>query len=412
MLKVLAGLLLSGTIGATAASHLACWRAFEAYQATRNALTFTDVVDITKTAASPTVSFLNKNLEFNGQDSILLYRTGDTWGSAYRSPDIRFDPQGDPRWIIEVLGLRPAEFLGFKILGDRLAVIPRVHTLNRQIFLLAERGVQSSVTFFEQAKVNLREALRRFGYWGQLPVASRSVNHALHDYSFHTGAILLSGPIFDFLKAQTRFASDFSDYLEMLATAEVDSVRAHAFSEWAYVVRYIEGNNLDDITGSVSYQVAEAAALAQQGKNPQEVLRRLHSFYDLVNPNHNYEAQLEAYVVGWKNAHRVFRRFEQDPQLEQDIFPTAAPRLNFSKRIRENIVKSSRAVTPDEFFNLAQTFSEQWSRAHPNLLFDPLQGSRQPLPVDEVCAEILARRALIERTLANEQFPAQLRLGN
>lgn len=191
----------------------------------------------------------------HGGKRIVIRRTGARWLSDYRS--VRYDPQGDPRWFIEIMGAEAAEFFGFKILSDEMVIVPdgnefngALKKVNAQLAAMGEEPVE--ITFYvtsgnENTKV--AEYVHDFGKSGGIPLAA-SGNHLIHDLSFHTGSIFLPGKLVRLAKFFSRYVDGFAKFI--LEKYKNDPAKFAAAKHYAFLLRMHHTILIDHATGLVN----------------------------------------------------------------------------------------------------------------------------------------------------------------
>lgn len=147
-----------------------------------------------------------------------LKKTAKTWYSNFNT--VRYDLQGDPRWLIDTLGAKGAEFFGFKILNGHNMLIPdreeflgALEKINHELQRLGKRPL---ALHFYRAKnnenVNVAFYLQRFIQEHALPIAE-SGNHLIHDLSFHSGAIFIPEVVLNYSSQVFKFREGFFNFL-------------------------------------------------------------------------------------------------------------------------------------------------------------------------------------------------------
>lgn len=244
------------------ATRTECEKALLAVQAALGENPRTEVYnDESRRTSKPTVALEKLIPGMHGGQLLILTKTGTRWLSDYRT--VQYDPQGDPRWFIEVMGHEAAAFFGFKILADTRVQVPdgrefegALKKINAQ---LSKMGVEPiEVSFYvNQGEGNTKVAdyVRAFGESGGLPMASGG-NHLIHDLSFHTGAIFLPGSL---VRLGKYFARYLDGFLEFITRKYADDpARAAAVKHIAFLMRMNHTITIDTATGTVSAGIVAA----------------------------------------------------------------------------------------------------------------------------------------------------------
>lgn len=150
---------------------------------------------LAKRESSPTVQVDRIITNSDNETFFLMRKKGRYWFSVYTPSPENF--QGDPRWPIMVLGPRVAKLLGYKQLSSSLILVPTAETLNKRIQLLnlklAKMNAEPISVKFHASGIEPEDGisyLRKFKENLSLPIAN-SGHYAVHDWSYHTLALLL-----------------------------------------------------------------------------------------------------------------------------------------------------------------------------------------------------------------------------
>gem|GEM_PF-4692805 len=226
-----------------------------------------------ETDARPTVEVVQSEAGVHGGKILTLERIGARWISDYRT--VQFDPQGDPRWFIEVMGPRAAEFFGFKILSDRKVRVPdgnefngALEKINKQLKSMGKEPIE--IRFYVtpgNENTMVAEYVRDFGFRGGLPLAA-SGNHLLHDLSFHTGAIFIPGDLVRLSRFFARYLDLYLKFLEEKYAAEPE--KSAAVKHYAFLLRMNQTISIDTATGVVNPGIV--ASLRKPGETDSLVM--------------------------------------------------------------------------------------------------------------------------------------------
>lgn len=165
-----------------------------------------------------------------GSKVFLLHSPSGEWVSRYRT--FRNAPQGDPRWMIRLLGESAAAFFGFRMLSaeddgePKWMTIPSVEELNAAIRFFNDHrdpAIEAiPLSFYNIPGKNLaspEEYVRRFGLAFELPMAQFGTT-LIHDCAFHAPILALVVSLLRLPQEQTSEAVRFIDWLA--ADAESD----------------------------------------------------------------------------------------------------------------------------------------------------------------------------------------------
>jgi hypothetical protein len=204
---------------------------------------------------TPSVDTIGSAPGRHGGRILTLHKTGTRWLSDHRT--VGYDPQGDPRWFIEVMGYEAAEFFGFKLLSDTRVQVPdgrefngAIREINKHLTDMHEEPI--GVSFYEtksEGNTKVEHYVRQFGESGGLPMAPGG-NHLIHDLSFHAGAIFLSGPLLQLGKYFARFLDGYLNYLAKKYAG--DPERTSALRHIALLLRMNHTVTIDTGTGTLS----------------------------------------------------------------------------------------------------------------------------------------------------------------
>ncbi len=203
----------------------------------------------------PTVTVIRNFKGKHGGRRLILEKVGASWLSNYAT--VSYDPQGDPRWFIEVMGTEAAEFFGFKILSDYTVQVPdgkefngALKKINRYLKSIGKEQIE--IGFYVTAdneNTKVGEYVRDFGFASLLPLALNG-NHLIHDLSFHTGAIFLPGHL---IRLASYFARFLDGYIGFLSERYADHpAKLAAVKHFAFLLRINQTVLIDTGTGTVN----------------------------------------------------------------------------------------------------------------------------------------------------------------
>jgi len=179
-----------------------------------------------------------------------IKRVGDWWGSTAQANG--FDPQGDPRWFIYMLGEKAATYFGFKVAqNNRYMTIPDAQELNNAFAsineILQSGRVEFTIDdrFYEQTVHSLEVYLHQYAQHMALPLATNHPSRS-HDLAFHLVSIFLPNSVKRKAMKLNQIILDFINHVEQKysETALQDQVKI-----WASIMRHIRTRQIDDGTG-------------------------------------------------------------------------------------------------------------------------------------------------------------------
>lgn len=311
-----------------------------------------------KKSARTTVAFGESD---NGQ--IVLHRIGDKWASV--STSHIFDPQGDPRWIVELLGTKRAAEFGFEIINDTTMKAPTAERFNRAVDaqLKKDPALKEAIRYYEfLGQSNTTEYLRRFIDNGEIPMDTSNANHYSHDISFHSGAIFLPNKLVEYSKEASKFTLALSDALIQMYRS--DPNKADAAKNWAYFIRLNQVALVDATTGSVS---AYALSAKKSGFDNPEVFKGL---YESVELNTSYSKSLNR-------------------QIDRGIM--AKNESDLTPRLIRSISEMKEQIPAQVLKNFIRDFTDQWVRDPNNSGFNPDRAFSLTMSSDEFCNEVSSR---------------------
>jgi len=200
----------------------------------------------------PTVKFKRERTGRHGGKLLIFEKVGKLWVSDHRT--VGYDPQGDPRSFITVLGERAAEFFGFKMISENLIQVPdaaefmgAVEKINA--YLKSKNIPPIALTYYstnDNENVKVAHYIKMFMDHLGIPLA-QSGNHLLHDLDFHTGGIFIPSELLELKTETNHYMEKFISFLTQKFSQ--DSVQAKAIRYFSYVWRMRETTNIDNATG-------------------------------------------------------------------------------------------------------------------------------------------------------------------
>ncbi len=210
-----------------------------------------------RTPTIRTVKFKNGN---HGGQLIQIELIGDTWFSDHRT--VKYDPQGDPRMFIEVVGGDMADFFGFKMIDAKNMFIPDYQefmaALTKINKALEQKGEQKlSIQFYQTSdneNVSVSTYVNKFLLMQAIPMAP-SGNHLLHDISFHSGGIFLPQEIIDFKKKKLLYEFQFFAELKKIYDNQPEELKAVKYFE--YLNNFRNTVEIDNGTAGVNTSITD-----------------------------------------------------------------------------------------------------------------------------------------------------------
>lgn len=226
----------------------------------------------------------------HGGKILIFERIGEHWVSDYRT--VRYDPQGDLRSFISLLGEEAAAFFGFKMISEKRIQVPDATEFMGAVakinaYLESKNIPPIPLSYYTtDSNENVRVALyiKKFIDILGIPLA-QSGNHLLHDLDFHTGAIFIPAELLELKRTTDKYLEDFISFLEQ----KFGQDQAKAVRYFSYLWRMRETINIDSATGSVTVSLiiylhnpehenvkiflnGLVDALANEGRSPKELL--------------------------------------------------------------------------------------------------------------------------------------------
>jgi hypothetical protein len=182
----------------------------------------------------------------HGGQLLVLKKIGDGWGS--QASTIGYDPQGDPRWFIDIVGPEAAAYFGYKVLADDQVTVPDLKELqgamervNTRLKNDGEEPIAAS--FYLQDKVSVSGYVNAFADKIAFPMAPEG-NHLFHDLSFHSSAIFMPGYIWKQKAFRIRFYQSFFQFIREKYKDSQQMLAAAKYYE--YMMNWITSGSLDN----------------------------------------------------------------------------------------------------------------------------------------------------------------------
>jgi hypothetical protein len=305
-----------------------------------------------------------------GEDStqrFLLEKQGAKWSSPATSLETRNDPQGDPRWTLDVLGRAGARKLGFELVGENRIYVPSTKMLNERL-----RGI-SGITFYDQSAVNTEVYLREFaeGPNAALPMDTHGANHFLHDISFHMGILVLPDSALKIMRERASFSLFFSDFLKRQPVKNEEEKKA--YRAWAFLVRTMEASRIDVGTGLLSPTFAKSTSDFAANQDFEAFKTSMRTSYDLLD--------LDGVLAKELIADEAISSFSNSPRISREM------------------PEAKKIVSPDRISRLLVNSYLAWKRLKPKTQFSPFRKSRELLPHEDFCQQLLAKRKSVVQAL-------------
>ena len=326
---------------------------------------------------APTVAEVSSRPGPRGGRLIQLRRIGAQWVSNHRT--VGYDPQGDPRWFISVVGEEAARFFGFRMIDEDHCEVPDATEFNGAIAAMNQRLREAQldpipITFYETPdndNVRVAEYVRRFRDHAAIPLA-RSGNHLLHDLSFHTAAIFFPPEVVRFKQNETAYLEAFIAHLER-AYAD-DPRRTEALRHFAFAWRTVQTSSIDSGTGTLAPVLVSLMTVDSRTK-----LSLLHGTVSLMSGSGLTHFEFNAEVIQELN--------ESTERNNRVVFTW--PR---TKKIRASL----HDLTKDELTAQLSRFDHEYG-AGPHAGREPHSSARYAggAEADRLCLEVNKRRAII-----------------
>ncbi|HVJ64953.1 MAG TPA: hypothetical protein VM901_06840 [Bdellovibrionota bacterium] len=241
----------------------------------------------------------------------IFQRRHGEWGS--QASTTGYDPQGDPRWFLEVMGSDVAHVWGYHWDGADRMQLPSPATwraiLTAVSAQLQSRGLEPIPTGFHAnlhtnprtKKINFKKYFDLFIRYGLIPLAGRGLPF-LHDMNFHSGVVLLEKRWIDAARHRTEYYYGAHQHLRELAKNTEDPERQHLLEKISLSLREFTVGVVDSGTGMIN-----VATIAAQ-RNPEaavhdETLKS--AFYFLVGlPGQSVTGELTSFLINLQKKER------------------------------------------------------------------------------------------------------------
>lgn len=342
-----------------------------------------DKFDDIKEIEIPSVDVIESVEGYHGGQRLKVRKKdGHRWGSSNTTTG--FDPQGDPRWFIEVLGPKAAAFFGFEMIDDSHMMVPDStefsNALEKVNAELKRQGFNAvPLTFYatgNNENTKAGEYVKRFVTDYGIPIAA-SGNHLFHDLSFHTAAIVLPREILEFKAAVMQFHREFfAHYREVNKDASEDIRKAINFYELLINLESTQDvDNMTGLTGPLFLDYLKRKEIPEEDRSEHHdlpeiyMVRMVFYAYPADQPPAGYleEFLQQPRVVDQNRVQRLYAHWKN---LSPEVVGKAMK--EFAKTWRSEQFPGFRADVP----------------AHPTMeLFEKF--------VEELCVKMTARRKLI-----------------
>jgi hypothetical protein len=336
------------------------------------------------------VRFVESLIDQHG-DTFWVYQKkeeANAWGSSYKNN--RFDPQGDPRWFLEVLGDDAAQVWGFYRNGKDLAQVPSPETWIKKVKMVSASleqmghegiaiGYHPNLHVDERTQTtSVTTYLKRFINLGEIPVAPKGTPF-LHDISFHSGAILLEKRFLDIARRRVDYFWSASKYFKRLAkqAESQEPIRASIYLRMANMLKDSVVEMVDLGTGLINPLLADYASGSRykgEATQASDIAYNVHAHFIGLEGKSQIQNLRAALVVEQ-------RKIEDFPDL----------------------------VSVKDLLEEVEVFD--FGYKSPFVDFD----SRKPLniSIEELCLSLAERRALLREvslSLSNEYGPTALQM--
>lgn len=325
-----------------------------------------------------TVNFEGEVAGRHGGKGLLLRKTGAKWVSTHRTTS--YDPQGDPRTFVDVLGEKAAAFFGFKILSDDLVQVPdhaefagAAKKVNE--WLVKNNHEPLAITFYEGSsgtKVIVKDYLEKFAGQLGIPIAPNG-NHLLHDISFHTGAFFIPRDLLVMRAETIKYMEGFIAFAEKRFANDEPKLKAVKY--FAYIWRMHQTEKIDLATATPNLGILEM--LRRPGSDHYNALENV---VDLLT---NYGDNPEEFLNNSVDAVYSDVPFQKVGEVEGEYY---FAKLDTVKRHRANMPKS---LLEQAYLDFA------YDHPIPARLDKMFQQSKTQETKERHCKEMTLRRQII-----------------
>lgn len=276
----------------------------------------------------------------HGGQRVRLRRNGDNWLSLHGKTIEA--PQGDPRWMIKILGEETAAFFGFEMINDNEMWVPLASELNAAIAKINRAGKQPVITAgFYMGSADRSPREEYFGNFinsGAFPL-SPDATTLVHDVSFHTAIMFYPRNVMDLAQRQTKIVAEFGDFLAKQDLPRKDRKNAEVAFGFLSAEKASE---LDAGTGNLTGALARNGSMYHLGSNltsimsngdsPIDYVRKVfpyrNEYVTLPPPNERVMALMEQFLESVKN------RPEYTRGVDNCLSPACATILDNIREIR------------------------------------------------------------------------------
>lgn len=204
-------------------------------------------------------------LDEAGKGYYVFRKIGETWRSSGGVNE--FAPNGDPTWIVSVLGIRLASRLGIRLLNANTLIVPNAEWLNYEIEKLNVKLLKKNleiIPFRFSSDLKLLRGDRKIEYpelYLRAFVEHKILPYSeiVHDTSFHSLSVLLTAAQLRPLWMRSQALLDFGDFVrsEVLKMPDEfrvlsNSKRREAFLNFLF---QIASRFPDNLSGSIPSQI-------------------------------------------------------------------------------------------------------------------------------------------------------------
>jgi len=215
----------------------------------------------------PSITLTSTSKDSHGQTLNHFKKSSEQWLSQSRSNP--YDPQGDPRWFIEILGHQASKKLGFALNPPHEITLPSLEAftfhlarLNEEMKLLPNPD-QMEISFYAQTRKSLNNYLENYIEQGRLPLATENLNHYLHDLNFHSAYLFVPKEVSDYSRELNKYT--LQRHQSMIEQLDLD---LELKKRILYLARLELVEALDHTTASYSVAMNRYNTQAKGEKNP------------------------------------------------------------------------------------------------------------------------------------------------
>ncbi len=329
---------------------------------------------------TPTVDVVQEVAGQHGGKLFLIQRRdGAQWGSVNKT--VGFDPQGDPRWFIEILGPKAAAFFGFKKINSSYMTVPNQIEFNTALIkvnkALEQQGEPGIPIHFyatgNDNNVKVRDYIEKYVNNLGIPIA-QSGNHLIHDLSFHTSSIILPKEILHYKAAAVEFQMEFFKYLKEKHKNDSEETKK-AISFYEFLFAFEATTDIDSLTGLIGPMLIN-------------YMKKEPKLSDQV-PEIDLAEMIYLVYPGERSIADTFQSFHEEWFISEDHY--------------EKLKHHWPTLSPSAVVDAIQAFAKTWrSQRYPEFRADQhLHNSEKDFEdfVSRLCKKITARRAKIIQTV-------------